>query len=37
MCGLALAVFALLAHSYIGRAWRALATGQDIARRSAST
>jgi branched-chain amino acid transport system permease protein len=24
-------IFALLAHSHIGRAWRALATGQDIA------
>ncbi len=30
-CAIAMAVFALLAHSYIGRAWRALATGQDIA------
>jgi branched-chain amino acid transport system permease protein len=30
-CAAAMAVFALLAHSYIGRAWRALATGQDIA------
>jgi branched-chain amino acid transport system permease protein len=31
MCGVALAVFALLAASHIGRAWRALATGQEIA------
>jgi branched-chain amino acid transport system permease protein len=31
MCALAMAVFALLANSHIGRAWRALATGQDIA------
>jgi branched-chain amino acid transport system permease protein len=30
-CGIAMAIFALLANSYIGRAWRALATGQDIA------
>jgi branched-chain amino acid transport system permease protein len=31
VCGLAMLVFALLAHSYIGRAWRAIATGQEIA------
>jgi branched-chain amino acid transport system permease protein len=30
-CAIALGIFALLAHSHIGRAWRALATGQDIA------
>jgi branched-chain amino acid transport system permease protein len=30
-CGVAMAVFALLAQSYIGRAWRALATGQEVA------
>jgi branched-chain amino acid transport system permease protein len=31
MCALAMAVYALLARSHIGRAWRAIATGQDIA------
>jgi branched-chain amino acid transport system permease protein len=31
LCAIAMAVFALLAHSHIGRAWRALATGQEIA------
>ena len=31
MCALALVVFALLANSHIGRAWRAIATGQEIA------
>lgn len=31
MCAVAMAVFALLAHSHIGRAWRALASGQDVA------
>lgn len=30
-CGAALGLYALLANSHIGRAWRALATGQDIA------
>jgi branched-chain amino acid transport system permease protein len=30
-CAAAMAVFALITHSHIGRAWRALATGQDIA------
>ena len=30
-CAGAMAIFALLAQSHIGRAWRALATGQDIA------
>ncbi len=30
-CGIALAIFALLARSHLGRAWRALATGQEIA------
>ena len=30
-CAAATGVFALLAHSHIGRAWRALATGQEIA------
>jgi branched-chain amino acid transport system permease protein len=31
LCALVLAGYALLANSHIGRAWRALATGQDIA------
>jgi hypothetical protein len=31
LCGFTLAGYALLADSHIGRAWRALATGQDIA------
>jgi len=30
-CAIAVGIFALLAHSHIGRAWRALANGQDIA------
>jgi branched-chain amino acid transport system permease protein len=30
-CAVAMGIFALLANSYIGRAWRALATGQEIA------
>jgi branched-chain amino acid transport system permease protein len=30
-CGVALAIFALLARSHLGRAWRALATGEEIA------
>lgn len=30
-CGLATGLFALLANSYIGRAWRALATGREVA------
>lgn len=30
-CAAAMTIFALLANSYIGRAWRALATGQEIA------
>jgi branched-chain amino acid transport system permease protein len=31
LCAIAMAIFALLAQSHIGRAWRAIATGQDIA------
>lgn len=31
VCALATLIFYMLANSYIGRAWRALATGQDIA------
>jgi len=30
-CAVAMAIFALLARSHIGRAWRAVATGQEIA------
>lgn len=31
VCAIALAVFGALRHSYIGRAWRALAVGSDVA------